>query len=194
MYYGKQGTVWNIQANQASWMVRKILQAYKDLEVVGWNEARVIQVEKFSTKQMYQLLRGEYPKVEWRKLVCNTIACPKWSLILYLTLQGRLLTKKRLIACGSVDNTKCILCEDGNENIEHLFFSCPYSRQVWQKILQWQNIQKQASRWNEEQRWAHDHYKGNSPEAKIFRTTLAASVYNIWQERNHRRRLEILIL
>ncbi|KAK6773023.1 hypothetical protein RDI58_028261 [Solanum bulbocastanum] len=101
MYYGKQWTVWNIQANQASWMMQKILQVYKDLEAVGWNEAQVIQV--------YQLLRGEYPKVEWRKLVCNTIACPKWCFILLLTLHGRLLTNEWLIVWGSVDNTKCIL-------------------------------------------------------------------------------------
>ncbi|WMV11100.1 hypothetical protein MTR67_004485 [Solanum verrucosum] len=58
---------------------------------------------------------------------------------------GRLLTKERLLAWGSVDSTKCILCDAGNENIEHLFFSCPYSGQVWQKVLRWQNIQKQAS-------------------------------------------------
>ncbi|KAH0776477.1 hypothetical protein KY290_007888 [Solanum tuberosum] len=38
MYYGKQGTMWNIQANQASWMVRKIPQTHKVLEAVGWNE------------------------------------------------------------------------------------------------------------------------------------------------------------
>jgi len=68
MYYRKQGTVWNIQANQASWMVRKIIQTYKVFEDVGWNEAQVIQMEKFSIMQVYQLMRGEYPKVVWRKL------------------------------------------------------------------------------------------------------------------------------
>ncbi|KAK4716502.1 hypothetical protein R3W88_014840 [Solanum pinnatisectum] len=117
MYYGKQGTVWNIQANQASWMVRKIIQIYKVFEVVGWNEAQVIQVEKFSIKQVYQLLRGEYLK---------------------------------------------------------------------QKVLSWQAIQRQASGWHEEQRWAQDQYKGKMPEAKIFRLSLATSVYYIWQERNQR--------
>lgn len=86
---------------------------------------------------MYQLLRGDYSKVEWWKVVCNTVACPKWSFILYLTLHGRLLTKEGLIAWGMVDNTKCVLCDDGNENIDHLFFNCPYSRQVCQKILKW---------------------------------------------------------
>ncbi|KAH0703531.1 hypothetical protein KY285_017809 [Solanum tuberosum] len=178
--------MWNIQANQASWMVRKILQTHRVLEVVGWNEPQVIQMEKFSIKKLYQLLRGEYPKVEWRKLVCNTYACPKWSFILFLTLHERLLTKARLITWGSVEDNRCILCNDGNKDIEHLFFSCYYSGKIWQKVLRWQAIQKQTSGWNEEQRWAQDHYKGKLPEAEIFRLTLAANVYYIWQERNQR--------
>ncbi|KAK4706883.1 hypothetical protein R3W88_033600 [Solanum pinnatisectum] len=151
MYYGKQGTVWNIQANQPSWMVRKILQTHKVLEDVGWNESQVIQMEKFSIKQVYQLMRGEYPKVEWRKLICNTCTCPKWSFILFLTLHGRLLMKARLLTWGSVENSKCILCDDGHEDIDHLFFNCHYSSKVWQQILRWQNIQKQATGWTEEQ-------------------------------------------
>lgn len=31
------GTMWNIQGNHDSWMVRKILQTYKVLEPLGWN-------------------------------------------------------------------------------------------------------------------------------------------------------------
>ncbi|KAH0717117.1 hypothetical protein KY285_013148 [Solanum tuberosum] len=136
-------------------------------------------MEKFSIKQVYQLMKGEYPKVEWRKLICNTNACPKWSFILFLTLHGRLLTKERLLNWGSVENTKCILCDVESENIEHLFFNCSYSGQVWQKVLRWQAIQRQASGWHEEQRPVQR-------EAEIFRISLAASVYYIWQERNQR--------
>ncbi|CAN4105320.1 unnamed protein product [Withania somnifera] len=80
-----------------------------------------MQLEKFSIKQVYQLLRGDHQKVKWRKLICNNAACPTWMFILYLVFHGRLLTKD--------------ICEDGNENIEHLFFSCPYSAQV-RKIIQ----------------------------------------------------------
>lgn len=145
MYYGKDGTVWNIQATQASWMVKKTLQAHKYLEGAGWPEATVTQMEKFSIKQVCQLLRGEYQKVTWRKLQCDNIACPKWIFILYLTLHVRLLTKERLLSWANVGNIMCVLCDDGIENIEHLFFSCPYSGQVWKKVLRWQTIQKQAS-------------------------------------------------
>jgi len=104
---------------------------------------------------------------------------------MFLTLHGRLLKKERLLNWSSVENTKCILCDDESENIEHLFFNCSYSRQVWQKVLRWQAIQRQASG-NEEQRWAQEHYKGKLLEAKIFCISLAASVYYIWQEKNQR--------
>ncbi|WMV36736.1 hypothetical protein MTR67_030121, partial [Solanum verrucosum] len=84
----------------------------------------------------------------------------------------------------SVENIKCILCDDESENIEHLFFNCSYSGQVWQNVLRWQAIQRQALGWHEEQRWAQEQYKGKMPEAEIFRISLTASVYYIWQERN----------
>ncbi|KAG5573145.1 hypothetical protein H5410_062911 [Solanum commersonii] len=62
MYYGKQGTLWGVLAPQASWMVRKILQMHKKLEVIGWNEEYVNQIDKFSIKEIYKALRGDYQK------------------------------------------------------------------------------------------------------------------------------------
>lgn len=93
MYYGKQGTLWGVLAPQASWMVRKILQMHKKLEFIGWNEEYVKQIDKFSIKEIYKAFRGDYQKVEWRRLTCNNAACPKWIFILYLALQSRLLTQ-----------------------------------------------------------------------------------------------------
>ncbi|KAH0636027.1 hypothetical protein KY290_036421 [Solanum tuberosum] len=82
MYYGKQGTLWGVLAPQASCMIKKILQMHKELEIIGWNEEYVKSTEKFSVKQLYKAIRGEYQKVEWRRITCNNSACPKWIFIL----------------------------------------------------------------------------------------------------------------
>lgn len=81
---------------------------------------------------------------------------------------------------GSVDNISYDLCDYGNDNTEHLFFSCSYSTQVWQKILNWQ-----ATGWAEEQSGIN-FTAGKLPEAEESKIALPASVYYIWQERNHR--------
>ncbi|KAH0659376.1 hypothetical protein KY289_028124 [Solanum tuberosum] len=56
----------------------------------------VLQMEKFSIKQLYLRIRGDCQKVERRKLVCNNASSPKWISTLYLALHGKLLTKDRL--------------------------------------------------------------------------------------------------
>ncbi|XP_049365284.1 uncharacterized protein LOC125830123 [Solanum verrucosum] len=154
-YYGKQGTLWGVEAPQASWMVRKILQMHQELETIGWNEMYIKQMDRFSIKKLYKALMGEYQKVEWRRLICNNVACPKWNFILYLALEKRLLTRDRLAAWG-----------------------------VWQKILHWLNIQREARRWDEEVLWANTHCKEKQARAKVYRMAVAASVYVVWQERN----------
>lgn len=57
MYYGKQGTLWGVEAPQAFWMIRKILQAYKYFEAAGWDENPVKQLKKFSTRSLEVIIR-----------------------------------------------------------------------------------------------------------------------------------------
>lgn len=144
MYYGKQGTLWDVLAPQASWMERKILQIHKELEVIGWNEEYANQIDKFSIKQLYKALRGNYQKVEWRKLTCNDAACPKRISILYLALQSRLLTGDRLATSGCAEDVHCGVCGTEDESHNCIFFRCLFSSQVWQKVLCWQSIHREG--------------------------------------------------
>ncbi|XP_060200313.1 uncharacterized protein LOC132628555 [Lycium barbarum] len=166
--------------------LRKILQAAKYFALAGWNENNVQQIDVFSIKQLYLKLRGDYQKVEWRRLICNNATCPKRIFILYLTLHNRLLTKKRLTGWSCVDYVDCVLCASEEESTSHLFFSCPYSKQIWQKVLFWLNINRQACKWEDETKWATNHCKGKLPHAEVYRMTLASTVYDIWQERNNK--------
>ncbi|KAH0724767.1 hypothetical protein KY284_000632 [Solanum tuberosum] len=185
-YYGKQKTLWGVEAPQASWMVRTTLQMHQELETIGWNEMYIKQMDRFSIKKLYKALMEEYQKVEWRRLICNNVACPKWNFILYLALQKRLLTRDRLVAWGCVEKVQYVLSEAANETHNHLFLQCMFTAQVWQKILHWLNIQREARRWDEEVLWTNTHCKGKQARAKVYRMAVAASVYVVWQEKNQR--------
>lgn len=67
-------SIWEAQPKQASWMVQKILQAKKYYEEVGWKEEEILRWPIFSVKKMYMRMRGEFPKVDWRRLTCNNAA------------------------------------------------------------------------------------------------------------------------
>nr|XP_009620294.1 uncharacterized protein LOC104112156 [Nicotiana tomentosiformis] len=81
---------------------------------------------KYSIMQGYLKLIGDTPKIEIAELVWNKISLPRF--ILWLTVQGRLLTKERMLTMGlQCENTTCILCDGaGMENAIHLF-----SNYVW---------------------------------------------------------------
>ncbi|XP_009589510.1 uncharacterized protein [Nicotiana tomentosiformis] len=170
--YGKQGTMWGAQPKQASWIVQKILKAEKYFKALGWTEEEVQRIEKFSIKDIYLKLRGDFQKINWRSM--------------YLAAWGRLLTKERLAKWGCLEDMSCSLCDATIENTNHLFFNCTFSAQVWRALLQWQGIRRLPMSWQQEIEWAITYYREKNATAKVYKMSLAGSIYHIWQERNLR--------
>ncbi|XP_060185655.1 uncharacterized protein LOC132615112 [Lycium barbarum] len=135
---------------------------------------------------MYRKLRGTYPKVTWKKIICSNQGRPRWIFILYLALQGKLYTNDKLIKWGKQYSPTCPLCVAAGESIQHLFFLCPISAGIWHQVLQWKGIIKPVQGWMDEQAWAKQHGTGNSAKAELYRMTPAGCVYYTWQERNQR--------
>ncbi|XP_060195131.1 uncharacterized protein LOC132624355 [Lycium barbarum] len=119
IYYGKGRSMWGLVAGNASWVVRKILKAKVYLENVGIQEQDLIQMEKFSIKKVYVILRGPFQKVPWRKVVCNNFGAAKWIFILRLIICEKLLTRDKLATWGITDDTICPLCNHEDESIAH---------------------------------------------------------------------------
>ncbi|WMV55137.1 hypothetical protein MTR67_048522 [Solanum verrucosum] len=71
---------WEMQAKQASWVVRKILQAGHWISEAGLQMEKVMEAETFTMKDMYKTLRGELSKVPWRRMICNNQGSPKWTI------------------------------------------------------------------------------------------------------------------
>ncbi|KAF3623755.1 hypothetical protein FXO37_31704 [Capsicum annuum] len=90
-----EGTTWGVQAPQASWLVRKIMQATKTFEAAGWTELANL-------------------------------------------------------------------------------------------VLLWKGVGRSPAKWEEEVTWVINYCRGKQPQAMLYRASLAACVYVIWQERNLR--------
>lgn len=67
-FYGQRG-IWGIQAHQASWLVQRIVKAYKRLQATGYNELSLKKMEQYYIKKVYEKMRGDREKVEWKKLI-----------------------------------------------------------------------------------------------------------------------------
>ncbi|XP_059310242.1 uncharacterized protein LOC132061438 [Lycium ferocissimum] len=178
--------MWEVEVGNASWIVRKILKGKQYLQAAGFQEQDLMQMDTFSIKKIYMQLRGSFPKVPWRKVVCNNYGSAKWIFILRLIICSKILTRDRLVKWSITKDTSYPLCNTGVESVEHLFFSCVISANIWSRILAWQGIKRTTGSWCQELAWALQSYKGNSATAEVYRICLAGTTYYIWQERNAR--------
>lgn len=75
-YCTKGNKPWKTQANQASWIVTKILQGGKWFEEARLSKEEILEAKAYSIKKTYNKLKEEYRKVPWRRLVCNNQGSP----------------------------------------------------------------------------------------------------------------------
>lgn len=90
---------------------------------------------KFQIKKLYELIRPSAARVHWKRIICNNKASPKSLFITWLGIQNRLYTKDRMANWNLACDPVCVLCGQGAESAQHLFFACEYSQQVWGRVL-----------------------------------------------------------
>ncbi|KAK6784384.1 hypothetical protein RDI58_017839 [Solanum bulbocastanum] len=124
-------------------------------------------------------MRGTMEKVVRRSLVWKNIGAPKWIFILYLAVKGRLATKDRLAKWGIIHSQTCPLCQQANEELDHIFFRCTYAAEVWNNILNWQGIRRKSMNWTAEIQWVIKFMKGKSSTTLVYRMAMASTVYRL---------------
>ncbi|GAV61082.1 zf-RVT domain-containing protein [Cephalotus follicularis] len=125
-------------------------------------------------------------EVSWHNLVWFPSRIPKHAFCLWLAIRGAHRTKEKLLAVGVVQTADCVFHCGKVESVEHLFFQCPYTKNIWMAVFTMCNISRPILPWVEEVLWMTDHSRGHSLPATVRKLALAASVYHIWMERNRR--------
>ena len=131
-------------------------------------------------------LRNESEEVKWAKVIWFSQNIPKRSFILWLAVQNKLMTHDRIAKWGNYNMNVCALCLNEEESHKHLFFNCPFSKDVWDKLKSMMNVQILSNDWNEIIKEMADKPCNNSIWSIVRRLCIAAAVYGIWKERNSR--------
>ncbi|OMO51393.1 hypothetical protein CCACVL1_29818 [Corchorus capsularis] len=92
---------------------------------------------KFSLSSAYNLIRDlpredQYP-TDWR-WVWKLNILPKLKFFIWECAHGILPTRELLAHRGLDDPSHCILCNNAQEYIHHLFKECPFAASIWNKI------------------------------------------------------------
>ena len=129
----------------------------------------------FSSKETWDFVRERHLECHWSNEVWFQYATPKYSFIMWMAMKGRLATGDRMRHWNGNVLTSCVLCAEHLETVEHLFFGCCYSAQIWEALMK--GILRDCKR-----RRMHQF---------IVSYMFQAAVYMIWREQNRRRHGEI---
>jgi len=83
----------------------------------------------------------------------------------------------------------CVLCSQLSETIDHLLICCPFSREIWFKVLQWMGWEDFApsTHFDSLADWWVFARKGISKEGRrCFDSLLVLTCWLLWKERNNR--------
>lgn len=121
--------------------------------------------------------------MNWAKWVWCRLNIPKQSFIAWLVMMGRLNTKAKLHKFGVSADGKCPLCNNADETIEHLFFTCPYSSDCCSEVKQLLQIKYKFRTIQHCSSWVQKNPKGWFTK-RTCQSILVAVIYNIWKQRN----------
>ncbi|KAJ9535927.1 hypothetical protein OSB04_un000907 [Centaurea solstitialis] len=139
----------------------------------------------FSVSKVYNSLSGSFPEVPWWKCVWFKGHIPKHAFCLWIACTKRLPTQDRISSWKhDPPDLTCPFCGTEQDSHTHLFFTCQYTKEVWNMVrlkMEWEDFPES---WDDIVLAIAD--TSTAPKMLTHKLALAASVYTIWRERNRR--------
>ncbi|XP_074300960.1 uncharacterized protein LOC141632300 [Silene latifolia] len=140
---------------------------------------------KLPLQDVYSIFHGTHHDLRWMAPIMDGIVLPKHAFVATLAAQNALATVDNVCKRGVLIVNRCVLCLQDAETCAHLFFGCPYSKNLMQQVLIWQGTTRQVLSLK------HELYKlalsrNRSWRSKLARCSFLFVIYFLWQERNLR--------
>lgn len=176
----------NIQAFMAALTATEVPSMGRGDDTFLWRNASGSFAPSFSSKDTWEQVRVHSPLVSWTDVIWFKEYVPRFSLITWLGLLARLPTRDRLRRWGMNIPSSCVLCSNGDESHDHLFFECSFSSRIWEFFAAKFSVNPlvgllAASGWI-----LHQRQPQRSHVSTILKLLLQSAVYHIWKERNAR--------
>lgn len=114
----------------------------------GWSDTMVRT--NYYVKKVWNELLPSGERVSSSKLLWFPHSVPRHSSITWLVVQNGLFTFDRLLSWGARLDPSCLFCKVAVESREHLFFTCPCTKTLWEKVLQLSGVNRPVRDWSEE--------------------------------------------
>ena len=174
----------NIPAISTIWnsIINVDISDYEDYWI--W---RITKDGKFSLFSAWNKVRHSDQIFTFHDVVWFSNSSPKMATCLLKALLNRLPTRDRLLRFDMVNNSSCVLCENGVESGHHLFFECPFSKYLWTLCRLKLKLQPTPiGNLENEAELIQQNFKTKDKTFKLARSVFSATVWHVWQERNRR--------
>lgn len=142
--------------------------------------------EKFSSQVTWNFIRQANQNCAWYKGVWFSNATPKYSFTTWIAMHNRLATGDRLLKWNAEANGSCVFCATSIETRNHLFFTCPFSAQIWSTLARGLLTHRFSTNWDSLIPLLTDQ-TFTRIQIFVLRYVFQNTIYSIWRERNRRR-------
>ncbi|CAL1377701.1 unnamed protein product [Linum trigynum] len=188
-YRLRDRTIWEIAPTAVgSWIWKRILKLRDSVlsfvsgagSSLKWDG---LAMARFSVKRVWHTMRVKQPEVEWAFLLWGKYFIPKHSVLVWLIIHNRIVTKDKLFSWGKVVDQTCMLCPGGDESRDHLFAECSYFQAVLRGALSVLQVPNCAE-WLLSLQWAVRQWQGKkSVAARLEKLVWVVAVSSVWKER-----------
>lgn len=147
-----------------------------------WTNTITSDPGRFSSAFTWNKIHQDSNPVTWWKSVWFTYYIPTHFFLLCMIIKDRLLTRDKLLSWGLDVPSDCLLCDASRESRSHIYFSCPYSSQIFRGLFCHHGFNPPSDLLNTVN-WI---VRASSLKKvkTICSLVLQAIVYEVWKERN----------
>ncbi|XP_071683513.1 uncharacterized protein [Lolium perenne] len=143
----------------------------------------------YSARDTYKMLCTGSVRWSMSKPVWGSFSPMKGKMFAWLALRYRLWTSDRRARHGLQDRPDaCYTCLQEEDNVDHILTLCPYSRQVWCRVLYSSELQiadpgfvGNLQRW-----WTEARKRVRRCDMRRFDSMVNCTTWTIWKQRNAR--------
>ncbi|KAL4567417.1 hypothetical protein LXL04_023001 [Taraxacum kok-saghyz] len=127
-----------------------------------------------------QVLKSNHFKTRWCKFIPRKV-----NIFIWRVSWRRLPTRVALKAKGvDLDSVDCPICNDGEEDLQHLFFRCSVASALWCRIFRWLEVQPyEGADPVEVLRWCDKSRMGANARL-VLEVVCSSTLWVIWRYRN----------
>ncbi|XP_026417155.1 uncharacterized protein LOC113312632 [Papaver somniferum] len=89
----------------------------------------------FSTSSAVEKIRNKEPKLHWPDQIWKRFLHPSIASNVWKIQQGVYTDDEKLIKKGYSLASKCCICQQNQDSMEHLLWSCSFSKHIWQWLV-----------------------------------------------------------